>query len=402
MNRINVYSETQKLKKVLLHRPGREVENLTPNIMKRLLFDDIPYLVGAQKEHDNFAKVLRDTGTEVVYLVDLVTDVIKNEQVKREFLKQFLNEANIFERKEKLLTDYYLNYNDDKKLIEDLISGLRTEEFDVVDPKILSDIVDMDYPFIIDPMPNLYFARDPFASIGRGVSINKMDTVTRNRETIFASYIFKYHKDYNQGIPKYYEREYNYSIEGGDILVLNDEVIAIGISARTKPEAIENFANNVLNSDESFKSVLAFNIPKKRAFMHLDTVFTMIDKDIFTIHPEIEDPLKVYKLTSNNKKIEALEMEDTLENILKKELRLDEITLIRCGGNSSVDAQREQWNDGSNTLAIAPKEVIVYDRNTVTNKLLVEHGIKIHEIISSEIARGRGGPRCMSMPLIRE
>jgi arginine deiminase len=266
-------------------------------------------------------------------------------------------------------------------------------------------MVELDYPFIVDPMPNLYFTRDPFATIGTGISLNKMRTVTRSRETIFSKYIFKYHPYFkNAEVPFWYDRDQKNAIEGGDILVLSDKVIAVGISQRTDADAIELLAKNIFSDGQPFETILAFDIPKTRAFMHLDTVFTMVDHGIFTIHPEIEGPLTVYSLTRGEApgqyKIER-EIQN-LDIILSKYLDIENIKLIRCGGKKGIDAGREQWNDGSNTLAISPGEVLVYSRNHVTNRLLESEGIKLHEVPSSELSRGRGGPRCMSMPLYRD
>jgi len=200
-----------------------------------------------------------------------------------------------------------------------------------------------------------------------------------------------------------YDRTEKYSLEGGDILILNEETVAVGISQRTNPNSIEKFANTLLTEDSSFKKVLAIDIPKTRAFMHLDTVFTMVDYDKFTIHPNIKSDIAVYVLErGEDGNIKITEGKGSLEDILKKALNLDKVKLIKCGGNSIIDAAREQWNDGSNTLCIAPGEVIVYSRNYVTNQILQQEGIKTYIMPSSELSRGRGGPRCMSMPLIRE
>ncbi len=401
---LNVRSEIGKLETVLLHRPGHEVENLTPDLMDRLLFDDIPHLEVAKKEHDTFTDILKKNGVEVLYLEKLMAETIEDESVKEKFIEEFLNESDLSgEGSKKALKDYF-NSLDNSKIIYKMMSGVRKNEVENYKDISLADMVKTDYPFIIDPMPNLYFTRDPFATIGSGISLNHMRTQTRNRETIFAKYIFDYHPRFkDQTIPKWFDRNESTSIEGGDQLILNDKILALGISERTDAKSVENISKRILNSDEGFERILAFNIPKKRAFMHLDTVFTMVDYDKFTIHPEVEGVLTVFSITKgNNNKINIVKEEDTLENILKKYLNLDEITLIRCGGNDAIDSAREQWNDGSNTLAIAPGEVIVYSRNHVTNKLLEENGVKIHVIPSSELSRGRGGPRCMSMPLIRE
>ena len=255
--------------------------------------------------------------------------------------------------------------------------------------------------FLADPMPNLVFTRDPFASIGNGISLNKMYSVTRNRETIYAEYIFNYHKDYKDTV-KYYDRYNPYHIEGGDILVLNEHILAIGVSQRTLPESIEQIALNMFKDpDCEIDTILAFNIPNSRAFMHLDTVFTQIDYDKFTYHPGIMDTLQVFEIKEDVMEgIKVKEINDSLENILEKYLKKD-ITLIPCGGGDKIISEREQWNDGSNTLCIAPGVVVVYDRNNITNAVLRRYGIKVLEMHGSELSRGRGGPRCMSMPLER-
>lgn len=406
MNPLNVRSEIAPLKKVLLHRVGKEVENLTPDILSRLLFDDIPYLEIAQKEHDAFAQVLKDNGVEVVYLEDQIADVISDPEIKSQFINQFLDEGGVLSPGERsAVKEYFTQFSNDD-LIDKMMAGVRKTEVPKIADCTLNDMVDSDYPFILDPMPNLYFTRDPFATIGRGISLNHMRTDVRNRETIFSEYIFKYHSDYTgYEIPFWFKKDNTkFAVEGGDELILNDKVLAMGISHRTDAAAIEAIAKNLLYDDqETFERILAFKIPDKRAFMHLDTVFTMVDHDKFTIHAQIEGELKVFSLTKGIKgSIVIEEEEDTLENILKKYLELDNVTLIKCAGGDEVDAGREQWNDGSNTLAIAPGEVVVYSRNHVTNKLLEENGVKLHVIPSSELSRGRGGPRCMSMPLIRE
>ncbi len=402
---INVRSEIKPLKKVLLHRPGRELLNLTPDTLDRLLFDDIPFLKVAQQEHDAFAQILRDNGVEVVYLEDLAAETIGQcPDLKRKFIEQFIYEGGVFSEDHKnALVDFFDSYVDNKELILKTMEGVRYGELSIDSDSLATKLNnDKDEP-ILDPMPNLYFTRDPFASIGNGVSLNRMYSVTRNRETIYADYIFKYHPDFKGKVPYYYERNNNFHIEGGDILNLNDKVLAIGISQRTQSAAIDEIAKNIFNSeDNSITTILAFKIPSTRAFMHLDTVFTQIDYDKFTIHPSIIGPLEVYELTKKNDKIEVTLLTSTLKEILEKYLEVPEVTLIKCGGEDRIAAEREQWNDGSNTLCIAPGVIIVYERNDVSNELLRRAGLKVLEMPSSELSRGRGGPRCMSMPLVRE
>ncbi|WP_373899477.1 arginine deiminase [Haloimpatiens sp. FM7315] len=394
---IHVYSEIGKLKTVLLHRPGEEIENLTPEYLERLLFDDIPFLKIARKEHDNFAKVLQDNGVEVLYLEKLAAEAVTNETVKEEFLSEVIDECNIKDEKNiNILKEYFKSFPT-KAMIDKIMAGVRKKDIGIKEKY-------EEYPFVMDPMPNLYFTRDPFACIGHGISLNSMRTNTRKRETIFGKYIFKYHPEFKDSdIPIWYDRSSKYNIEGGDELVLSKEVLAIGHSQRTDKEAVIDMAKRIFEEEQSFKTVLIFDIPKSRAFMHLDTVFTMIDYDKFTVHPGIEGDLKVTALTYDEHKKQLIikEEEGGLEKILSEHLNKD-ITLIRCGGGDNIIAGREQWNDGSNTLAIAPSKVITYERNYVTNEILDKYNITVLEIASSELSRGRGGPRCMSMPLFRE
>ncbi|MFA5525038.1 MAG: arginine deiminase [Tissierellales bacterium] len=403
--RLNVYSEIGKLETVLLHRPGKELENLVPDYLERLLFDDIPYLDVARSEHNSFADILRGNGVEVLYLEELSAEAIADTDVRENFIDDFLAEGNVVGRGTREVIKDYLDDFTNNELIDKLMAGVRKDEIPKLINKSLMDLSDSRYPFILDPMPNLYFTRDPFATIGHGITLNRMKTDVRNRETLFAKYIFENHPRFKEfEVPIWFNRKDRYALEGGDILVFSPKVIAVGISARTDAAAIEKFSESILYSGESFETILAFDIPKKRAFMHLDTVFTMLDYDKFTIHPEAEKNLTVYSIKKSQRFQGELSIEKEelpLNQILQKYLDVDKVTLIRCAGGNVIDAAREQWNDGSNTLAIAPGEVVVYARNYVTNRILEEHGIKTHVMSCSELSRGRGGPRCMSMPLMR-
>lgn len=397
-------SEIGRLKKVMLHRPGQELENLMPEYLERLLFDDIPYLKVAQAEHDAFAQCLRDNGAEVVYLRDLVEETLAEPDVRRELTEQFLDEAGLENHRiREILQDYFAEM-DNGALVDTMMAGVRKSDIRGFETGKLADYLSFrsdEYPFLIDPMPNLYFTRDPFATIGTGVSLHRMHTVTRNRETLFGKFIFQYHPVYKDA-PKWYDRGETSSLEGGDILILSPEVLAVGISQRTEEDSIDKFAHTVLSISKTFKKILAFNIPKSRSFMHLDTVFTMVDRDKFTVHPNILSEITVYVMELVDGKVHIQEEQGRLEDILKKHLELDQVTLIKCGSDSPIDAAREQWSDGSNTLAIAPGEVVVYERNYVTNRILEDNGITVHTIPCSELSRGRGGPRCMSMPFVRD
>ena len=412
MEVINVKSEIGPLKKVLLHRPGNELLNLTPDTLGRLLFDDIPFLPEAQKEHDEFARILKENGIEVVYLEDLMAEVLGlSDEIEDKFIRQFMYEAGIRTPKYKnLVFDFLKSFKNKKELVLKTIEGIKVEEISRAKREVEQSLVDFvgeESDFLADPMPNLYFTRDPFASAGNGVILNKMYSVTRSRETIYAEYIFNYHPEYKDKINKYYDRYLPYHIEGGDVLNLNNHILAVGISQRTEAGAIDELAKNLFkNPDCEIDTILAFNIPESRAFMHLDTVFTQIDYDKFTYHPGIMDTLQVFEITEgdipdSDEDLNVVELNGSLEEILEKYLKR-KITLIPCAGGEKISSEREQWNDGTNTLCIAPGVVVVYDRNNITNNILREHGIKVFEMSSAELSRGRGGPRCMSMPLVRE
>ncbi len=412
MEVINVKSEIGPLKKVLLHRPGNELLNLTPDTLGKLLFDDIPFLPEAQKEHDEFARILKENGIEVVYLEDLMADVLELDgEIEDKFIKQFIYEAGIRTPKYKnLVFDFLKSFKNKKELVLKTMEGIKVEEISRAKREVEQSLVDFvgeESDFLADPMPNLYFTRDPFASAGNGVILNKMYSVTRSRETIYAEYIFNYHPEYKDKVNKYYDRYLPYHIEGGDVLNLNNHILAVGISQRTEAGAIDELAKNLFRNPEcEIDTILAFNIPESRAFMHLDTVFTQIDYDKFTYHPGIMNTLQVFEITEGNipdsdEDLNVVELNGSLEEILEKYLKR-KITLIPCAGGEKISSEREQWNDGTNTLCIAPGVVVVYDRNNITNNILREHGIKVYEMSSAELSRGRGGPRCMSMPLVRE
>ena len=412
MSVINVTSEIKPLKEVLVHRPGKELLNLTPDTLHRLLFDDIPYLRVAQAEHDEFVQILRDNDVKVYYLEDLMAETLDfNPEIKKKFLKQFIEEAGVNTPKYRdLVFEYLMSIEDSKEFVLKTMEGIQIYELDRekrVMEKSLVDLVTDETDFIVEPMPNLYFTRDTFTSVGNGGGLNKMYSVTRNRETIYAEYIFNYHPKFKGELEKYYDRYYDWHIEGGDVLNLNDHILAVGISQRTEAGAIDKLAKNLFkNPNCKIDTVLAFNIPESRAFMHLDTVFTQIDVDKFTYHPGIMKTLQVFEITegddpNSDEDLNVKEINDSLENILSHYLGL-QVTLIPCAGGDDVAAQREQWNDGTNTLCVAPGVVVVYNRNNITNEYLRSHGIKVIEMSSAELSRGRGGPRCMSMPLRRE
>ncbi|MFR0609729.1 arginine deiminase [Limosilactobacillus mucosae] len=401
---IHVTSEIGKLKTVMLHRPGREIENLTPDSMYRLLFDDIPYLPIAQEEHDYFAQTLRDQGIEVLYFEKLAAEALADQDVKEEFVDRMVAESGYAAGLiHDVLKEYLLAMNT-QDMVNKIFEGVRREEIDLPHMTLQQAAEDADWPFVMDPMPNAYFTRDPQASIGDGISINRMTFPARQRESLITEYIIKHHPRFAGQVNVWRDRNHETHIEGGDELVLSDHVFAIGISERTTADAIEDIAKNLFKKS-NYDTVIAIKIPHNHAMMHLDTVFTMIDYDKFTVHPAILDEdgqVDNWVLHPGKDGEITMEHHTDIKEVLKKALNKDDIDLIPTGNGDPIIAAREQWNDGSNTLAIAPGEVVTYNRNYVSNDLLRKHGILVHEVRSSELSRGRGGPRCMSCPIVRE
>ncbi len=403
---IKNFSEIAPLKKVLMHRPGDEFLNLTPNTLERLLFDDIPYLKIAQQEHDAYANALRAEGVEVVYLVDLVAEALEagGGAVRRKFLEQFIAEAGVTSPKiAKQCYDFLSKIRDTREMIGKCIAGIDVSELEKLG-SMSSFYATRDLGrMIIDPIPNLYFQRDPMATVGYGATLHRMWSVTRTRESIFMEYVYQYHPFYDD-VKLYYDRNEPYCIEGGDIQVLSPEVVAIGISQRTEPDAIANFAKRLFkDKSNKFKYVLAIDIPNERAFMHLDTVMTQVDVNKFAVQDAVMSISTIYEITEGKGgEVEVLEVHQSLAKTLEKYLHLDNVELIKCGNGKRIDAEREQWSDGVNLLCIRPGVVMAYDRNYVTNETLRRHGIEVIELPSSELSRGRGGSHCMTMALVRE
>ena len=400
---IHNFSEIGKLNKVLLHRLGDEVEGLVPDNFERLLFDDIPYLRVAQQEHDRFAQLLRDNGVEVLYYIDETAKALENPGVKSKFIKEFLDASHIYSHGVYEELSEYLEGLSAYDVISKAIAGIKKGEIPDIKHKSLADYISVSYPYYTDPMPNLYFTRDPGACIGNGINIHHMSTQARRREPLLLKYMYLYNDEFTTDREHiWYNYNDEFSIEGGDVLVLSKDTVAIGLSQRTTVSGIERFSKNLLLGSD-FKKIIVFDIPKCRAFMHLDTVFTMVDYDKFTIHHEIEDPLHLFEISLDRQgEVKVRSVTDSLTNLLKLELSLPAVELIRCGGDDLMAAQREQWNDGSNTLCIAPGKVVTYERNYVTNDILDKKGLTVLTVPSAELSRGRGGPRCMSCPVSRE
>ena len=390
----------------MLHRPGKELERLTIDNKDELLFDDILWVEEAQKEHDAFADLLRDNGVEVVYFSNCLAHVLREPEIRSPLLDEVLAlEAHDLPLASSLKG--ILMEMDPARLAEVLIAGLTKRE-------VLSQLSACrslvlrsagEYDFFIRPLPNLYFQRDPYSFVNEAVIVSVMHYPARRREPLYAKYIFKHHP-YFEKVRVLFGDEprdtYPYTIEGGDFHVFSPTCVAVGISERTLPGTIQ-IVGRRLAAEAGVRTVLAVDIPKHRACMHLDTVFTMVDRDAFTIYPGVQKQMRIWELNYDERG-EILSVEESLDLVdtLKRNLGLDRVRLIETGGGDPIAAARDQWNDGTNTLSIAPGVVVTYRRNVVSNGTLRENGIKVFEVKGAELGRGRGGPRCMSMPLSRE
>jgi len=403
---IRVASEYGKLRRVLLHRPAQELNQLTPGRMEELLFGDIPFLHEAQNEHDQFADTLKSCGAEVVYMEDLAAEMLaKVPDVKEAFLDDLIREGGpVAQHHHAQLKEFLLGLGDEKEMIRKAISGVRYEECGAAGKHSLYEQIGGYSRYLLDPLPNMYFVRDMMTPVGSGMCLNRMKSRSRTRESILGSYIMRYHPDY-AGTKLYYEEKDLYCMEGGDIMNLSNRVVVVGLSQRTTPEAIEELARRLFADPCSeVETVLVLDIPHVRSFAHLDTVITQVDHDKFTVYPSILGGIRIYEITPGYAKgsLEISELDSDLAVAFATHTGLEKITLIHCGGRERMNIEREQWNFGSSIMCVEPGKVIAYDRNQVTNQTLRNYGIEVLEIPSYELSRGNGGPHSMAVPLVRD
>ena len=402
MSFVNQRSEIGKLNTVMLHRPGVEIDSISPDYLKEMLVEDILFLPSAQKEHDEFANVLRGYGVEVLYLEDLFCESILDEALKLTFINDYIHFSGVQGAGVQAIIYDYLSGLSVRDLFHAVCRGITYKDLAFAQNKPIRLTITDPYPFVTDPVPNAYFSRDVAITVANGMIVSCMSMPSRKRETLFVRYIHHNHPRFTaEPVPLWYDYHTGYEIEGGDVLVLSDKVLAIGCGERTSVNAVECVAKNLF--ENGYEHILLFNNPKSRKFMHLDVLCTMIDYDKFLVHPCIADKyFEVYDVTKKNGRINAEITTEPVAELLKKMLKLPAVQFIEVGGGDPVVAAREHWNMGSNSLTISPGNIITYDRNEVTNDLLVKAGIKVNAICGSELSRGRGGPRCMSMPINRE
>lgn len=399
-NKINVYSEIGELKKVLVHTPGQEIDYLTPQRLDELLFSAILDPIRAREEHKEFIKILENEGVEVVQLSDLSAQAYdaSSEEVKDAFIEKWLDESLpvLNPSNRKIVKEYILKIQKTDgtvAMIRKMMAGILAREIGV----------ESEVELVVDPMPNLYFTRDPFASVGNGVTIHRMYRPTRRRETIFAELIFNHHPEY-KGTPVYYERNFDAHIEGGDVFLYNEKTLVVGVSERTDHDAIQKLAENIKNNSEiTFETLYAINVPKMSNLMHLDTWLTMLDTDKFLYSTNMLDVLQIWKIDLKKEKIEWVEINEPLADFLSSIIGKP-ATLIPVAGEGAtqIEIDVETNFDATNYLVIRPGVVVGYDRNRKTNEALTKAGIKVYSWNGDQLSLGMGSARCMSMPLYRE